>query len=156
MFLNLQAMSAIELLRTHQAVIDALRLKGVVNTNNHPIGDYTEWLVCGRLGLERQANSKAAFDGIDTQGIKYQIKGRCSNAQSVQFSTVRKLEEHGFDYVVAVVFAGDYSVRQALKIPHKVFPKLAPYRGYVNGHILIWTPDTVKQPGVEDISDLLV
>ena len=144
------------MLRTHKAVIDELRRRGVVNSNNNPIGDYTEWLVCDRLGLETQDNSTTAFDAIDTQGVRYQIKARRSNANSVQFSAVRKLEQHGFDYVVAVVFDEDYSVRQAIRIPYHVFPKLARYQRHTNGYILKWTPKTVEEAGVKDITCLFI
>ena len=153
---GLQGMSEVELLGTHKAVIDELLRRDVVKTRNNPIGDYTEWLVCRRLGLANEGNSRAAFDATDTQGVRYQIKGRHSNANSVQFSPVRNLEQHGFDYVVAVVFHEDYSVRQAVKIPHRVFPTLARYQRHINGYSLVWTPKTVEQAGVENISCLLV
>ena len=56
---DLEAMSELELLQTRGAVIDELRRRGVVRTANNPIGDYTEWLVCNRLGLEIQGNNQA-------------------------------------------------------------------------------------------------
>ena len=71
---DFEQMSEIELLQTHGLVIGELLRRGVVKTRNNPIGDYTEWLVCGRLGLEMQANSKASFDAVDAAGIRYQIK----------------------------------------------------------------------------------
>ena len=121
-------MSEVELLQTHSAVIAELRRRGVVKTKNNPIGDYTEWLVCNRLGLETQDNSKASFDAIDLQGVRYQVKGRCSNANAVQFSAIRNLEQHGFDFVIAVIFDETYFVRQAVKIPYEAIPKLARYQ----------------------------
>ena len=101
---DLRAMSELELLQTRGAVIAELRRRGVVRTANNPIGDYTEWLVCNRLGLEIQGNNQAAFDAVDPQsGDRYQIKGRRSSGNTVQFSSIRNLETHGFDFVVAVV-----------------------------------------------------
>lgn len=157
---DLQAMSEVELLRTHKATIDELRRRGVVKTNNNPIGDYTEWLVCNRLGLEMQGNSQSAFDAIDRQGVRYQIKGRRSSANSVQFSPIRNLEQHGFDFVIAVIFDEDYSIRLAVKLSHETLsresdPKLARYQAHTNSHNLILTRGAVDQEGVEDVTHLL-
>jgi hypothetical protein len=152
---ELRTMSEVGLLQTHSTVIAELRRRGVVRTENNPIGDYTEWLVCNRLGLQVQGNSQAAFDAIDLQGIRYQIKGRRSIANSVQFSSIRKLEQHGFDFVIAVMFNEDYSVRLAIKIAHDAVPMLARYQDHTNGYNLILTNKVVEEDGVEDISHLL-
>ena len=152
---ELQALSEVELLQTHGAVIDELRRRGVVRTRNNPVGDYTEWLVCNRLGLEAQENSRAAFDAVDPEGIRYQIKGRRSTETSVQFSAIRNLEDGGFHFVVAVVFDDDYSVRLAVKIPHDVVPTFARFYAHTNAHNLVLTANVVEHPNVEDISHRL-
>ena len=152
---ELRTMSEVELLQIHSAVIAELRRRGVVKTQNNPIGDYTEWLVCNRLGLEVQGNSRAALDAIDRQGIRYQIKGRCSGANSVQFSSIRKLEQCGFDFVIAVIFNEDYSVRLGVKVSHDAVPTMARYQAHTNGYNLILTRKAVEYDGVEDISHLL-
>ena len=153
---ELQAMSEVELLQAHSAVIGELHRRKVVKTENNPLGDYTEWLVCNRLGLEAQGPSQAGFDATDHQGVRYQIKGRRSEANSVQFSPIRKLEDHRFDFVIAVIFNGDYSVRLAIKVSYKAVPTLSRYRAYINGYIPIVTSKVVEQDGVVDISHLLV
>ena len=152
---SLRAMSEVELLQTHSAVIAELLRRGVVTTRNNPVGDYTEWLVCSRLGLERRGNSTAAFDAIDPQCVRYQIKGRRSSDNSVQFSAIRDLKQQGFDFVIAVVFNEDYSVRFAVKIEYKAVGKFARYQEHTNSHKLILTPKTVGRAGVEDISHRL-
>ena len=148
-------MSEVELLQTHSAVIAELRHRGVVKTKNNPVGDYTEWLVGRRLGLEGRGNSTAALDALDPQGVRYQIKGRRSNDDSVQFSAIRNLDQHGFDFVVAVAFDEDYSVRFAVKIAYEAVQKFARYQKHTNSHILILTPKAVEKDGVEDISHRL-
>ena len=152
---DLRAMSEVELLRTHSAVIEELRRRGVVKTKNNPIGDYTEWLVCNRLELEMQGNSQSAFDALDQQGTRYQIKGRRSGAKSVQFSSIRNLEQQGFDFVIAVIFDEDYSICLAVKVSHEAVPKLARYQAHTNGYNLILTRGAVEQDGVEDITHCL-
>ena len=155
---DLSEMSELELLQTHGAVIAELRHRDVVKTENNPIGDYTEWLVCNRLRLKIQENSQAGFDAVDPQsGVRYQIKGRRASGNSVQFSAIRNLENHEFDFVVAVVFNEDYSIRRAVKISHDAIsnPKLARYQEHTNSHLLILTERAVELDGVEDITQLL-
>ena len=152
---ELSAMSVIELLQTHSAVIDELRCRGVLKTRNNPVGDYTEWLACSRLNLQGQGNSQRAFDAIDHEDIRYQIKGRRSTAQSVLLSPIRNLNQHGFDFVIAVIFNDDYSIRLAVKVNYDAVQALAKYRAYVNGHILTLTDNVVEQDGVENIGNLL-
>ena len=116
-------MTEVELLEAHGEIIDELVHRKVVRTHNNPIGDYTEWLVCNSLGLQVQGNSKSSFDAIDSQGIRYQIKGRREAKNRVQFSTIRNYDAHGFDFMVAVAFDPDYSIRFAVKIPHELIPQ---------------------------------
>ena len=152
---HLESLSELELLQSHSAVIEELRRRGVVRTNNNPIGDYTEWLVCGRLGLTAEGNSRAAYDAEDAEGIRYQIKGRRTGLNSVQFSPIRNLEQRGFDFAIAVAFADDFAIRFAVQIPYAVVPLLATYRAHVNGHVLILTDSVVEHSEVEDITSRL-
>lgn len=148
------SMSEVELLQTHGAVIEELIRRGVAKTRNNPIGDYTEWLVCKRLKLRAQGNSQAAYDAIDREGIRYQIKGRCVPGNAVQLSAIRNLDQHGFEFLVALVFNEDYSIRLAVKISHEAVKNLAKYRRHQNGHILTLNQSTVDHDGVEDILHL--
>ena len=136
-------------------MIEELLRRGVVKTWNNPIGDYTEWLVCNRIGLESQPNSKASFDAIDADGIRYQIKGRRDDATSVQFSAIRNLDEQGFDFLIAVVFNSDYSVRFAVMIPHDMVLEFARYQQHTNAHYLILTESVLHHDGVADIRKFL-
>ena len=154
--INLKQMTNVELLQAHGAVIDELIHREVVRTRNNPIGDYTEWLVCARLGLDPQNNSTAAFDALSkTGGQRYQIKGRQSHAHRVQFSAIRNLDQVGFDFVIAVVFNKDYSIRFAAKLTHAAVQQLCRHHGHVNAHILMLSEDCFEVDGVEDISGLL-
>ena len=146
-----------ELLQMHAGVIDELVSRGVVRTGNNPIGDYTEWLVCDRLELELQPNSRASYDGVDSNGIRYQIKGRRTKLATgnVQLSVIRNLEQNGFDYLIAVVFNSDYTIRFAAKIPHGILNKIATYRKHVNGHVLIIRENILERDDVVDITNLI-
>ncbi len=148
---DLQKMSEIELLQTHGAVIDELLNRGVVRTRNNPVGDFTEWLVCQRLGLEMQGSSNSGFDAVDEDGVRYQIKGRQDERTSVQFSAIRNLHERGFDFIVAVAFKRDFSIRFAVQIPYELVPQIARYQSHTNAHILNLTDGIVELYGVADI-----
>ena len=88
---------------------------GVVNESFVPLAleILNEQLVCDRLQLTQQANSQAAYDASDDDGIRDQIKDRCSNSSRVQFSTIRNFGQEGFDSVIAVTYRPDYSIRLA-------------------------------------------
>ena len=153
---ELGEMSEIELLQTHGAVITELMDRGVVSTRNNPIGDYTEWLVCRRLGLEKQGNSQAGFDAVGKDGTRYQIKGRQDARTSVQFSAIRNLDRRDFDAVIAVVFDVAFSIRFAVVIPYAGVPEFARYYEHTNAHNLILTDDVVNGRDVTDIRQELV
>lgn len=99
---ELNRMNETELLQTNGSVIDELIRRGVIKTRNNPVGDYTEWLVSKRLALKMKGNSQKSFDAVDTGEMRYQIKGRCSVGGSVQFSPIGNLDEHGFNFTIAV------------------------------------------------------
>ena len=88
---DLEGKPVLALLRAHSAILDELRRQKVCRTNNNPVGDYTEWLVCRSLKLAPQGNSAKGFDAEGEGRVKYQIKGRRSDAQRVQFSAIRNL-----------------------------------------------------------------
>nr|VFK21824.1 MAG: hypothetical protein BECKLPF1236B_GA0070989_12775 [Candidatus Kentron sp. LPFa] len=74
---NLSVMSEARLLRLHASIINELKARGVVRTRNNPIGDYyTEWLVAEALDLELTDNCAAGYDATNSNGKRYQIKGR--------------------------------------------------------------------------------
>jgi len=155
--MDFTALTESELLQMHAGVIDELLRRGVVRTGNNPIGDYTEWLVCDRLDLVLQPNSRASYDGIDSTGVRYQIKGRRSQRATgnVQLSVIRNLEQIGFDYLIAVVFNSDYTIRFAAMIPHSILSEVSSYRKHVNGHVPIVRENIFERNGVVDITKRL-
>ena len=155
--MDLTKLSPAELLQTHAGIIDELMRRGIVRTKNNPIGDYTEWLVCNTLELKIEPNSKASYDGTDANGLRYQIKGRriLNRGAPTQFSVIRNLDDAGFDFLVAVVFDGNYGVRYALQIPHSHIKQIATFRAHQNGHIPILRELDISHPDFKDITKLL-
>jgi hypothetical protein len=136
--MNLREQSVKELLQLQSQVISELKRRKIVRTKNNPLGDYTEWLVAKGLGLELATNSAAGYDGIDSEGIKIQVKGRriTPENKSRQFGAIRNLEAKDFDQLAAVIFNENYEIIDALLIPHEVVGEYAKYRNHVNAHIM--------------------
>jgi hypothetical protein len=143
-----------DLLAAHSAVLDELRRRKVVRSKNNPTGDYAEWLVSTKLGLRLETNSAKGYDATDSQGLRYQIKGRrvTPGNPSTQLGVIRNLDGHDFDVLIAVVLDASWHVRSAARIPHEVILRLATFRKHVNGHVLHLRPSVFSEPGVEDIS----
>ena len=153
---NLKGKSVLALLRAHSAILGELRRQKVCRTNNNPVGDYTEWLVCRNLELTPQSNSASGFDAKGEDGDKYQIKGRRSYAQRVQFSAIRNLKGTQFDFLVAVVFHDDWTIRFALKLSHHAVNRMVQFQAHTNSHRLLLSGTEAGQAGIEDIRPLLL
>jgi hypothetical protein len=152
----LNKLTTAELLSTHSAVLDELRKRNVIRSNNNPTGDYAEWLVSTKLKLSLANTSAKGFDAIDGD-IRYQIKGRrvTPKNKSTQLSVIRNLEGEDFDFLVAVVFDNEWNVLRAAKISHQTVSAIATYRPHVNGHVMYLRPSIFENDGVEDILHLL-
>ena len=155
--MNLREQSVKELLLLQSEVIDELKRRKVVRTKNNPIGDYTEWLVAKGLGLELATNSATGYDGIDSEGIKIQVKGRrvTPENKSRQLGAIRNLENKDFDQLAAVIFNENYEIIDALLIPHEVVGEYSKYRNHVNAHIMHLKGNILTDPRVKDIKKLI-
>lgn len=154
---QLTQLSEKELLQLQAAATNELKSRGIVRTQNNPLGDYTEWLVARALGLELQNNSKTGYDGITNDGTRIQIKGRRVTPQnnSRQLSAIRKLSEKDFDQLAAVIYNEEFEIIEALLVPHEVVEQYASYRQHVNAHILILNGPILNDPRVTSIKDKL-
>ena len=146
-----------ELLASHSAVLNELRHRNVIRSNNNPTGDYAEWLVSTKLNLILETNSAKGFDARDSNGLRYQIKGRrvTSRNNSTQLGVIRNLDSKDFDFLLAVIFDVNWQVLYAAKIPHETIPLLSAFHPHVNGHIMHLRPAIFDKQSTEDISDEL-
>ena len=150
---SLAVKSELELLKLWANVIRALSDKGIVRTNNNPIGDVTEWLVCERLGFEMAANrSQKGYDATDDEGNRYQIKGRREESSSVIFGSLRGYEERDFDYLILVVFNYDFQVTWAVKVPYELVLLISNWNKRIGSWIPTRNQKTMATKGIEDIS----
>ncbi|WP_368175404.1 hypothetical protein [Aeromonas sp. R5-4] len=146
-----------ELLQLQSSATNELNARGVVRTQNNPVGDYTEWLVAKALKLDLQANSKAGYDGISKDGVRIQIKGRrvTSTKRSRQLSAIRNYKNKDFDALAAVIYDEYFNIIEALLIPHEVVGEYASYRKHVNAHILTVNGSILNDPRVKSIKLVL-
>lgn len=155
--MNLKELSIKELLQLQAAATNELKVRNVVRTQNNPLGDYTEWLVAKSMELKLAASSKAGYDGIDSNGMRVQIKGRriTLKNKSTQLSAIRKYNEKDFDVLVAVIFDENYDIIEAVLVPHEIVGKYASYREHVNAHILFIKEPLLSDPAVKCIKHLI-
>jgi len=153
--MDLKMLSIPQLLRTHSAIVDELKNRGVVRSSNNPVGDYTEWLVASKLGLKLQTNATAGYDAIDSEGRRYQIKGRrvASDKTPAQLGAIRNLDKNDFDYLVAVIFDPNYEILYAAQIPHSLIAGYSVYRRHVNAHILNLRRSILQDQFVVDLTE---
>lgn len=154
---NLDQLSAVQLLRLHAKIADALRSRGVTRTSNNPTGDLAEYLFCRAFGWQQADNSKANIDAIDDDGRTYQIKGRrvTRHNASRQLSAIRDLEGGHFDFLAGVVFSEDFSVLRAALIPREVVQMRAKFVARTNSHKFILRDEVWDAPDVRDVTDQL-
>lgn len=146
-----------ELLQLQASITKELKDRGIVRTQNQPLGDYTEWLVAKALDLQLEASSKAGYDGISKAGVRVQIKGRRVTPfnNSRQLSVIRKYNEKDFDELAAVIYNENFDVIEALMIPHEVIGDYASHRKHINGHILILKGPILSDPRVKCIKHVI-
>lgn len=113
-------------------------------------------MVAKALNLQLARNSSAGYDGIDANGIKYQIKGRriTSGNKSTQLSAIRNLHGKDFDVLVGLIFDEEYQISVSVQIPQEVVGEYAEYREHVNGHILHLRGRILEDKRVKNIRNL--
>ena len=138
--LDLDHASVRELFSVYASVMDQLRQRGVVQSSNNPVADYCESLVARTLKLKRLRRSNKGCDAIsESDGKKYEIKGRriTKRNPSTQLSVIRDLDSCHFDYLVGVLFDGNFGVTHAYCIPYDVVKDAA---GDRHDRVQSWRP----------------
>lgn len=152
---KLGEMTVAELLALHVQIGEELRARGVVRSANNPTGDLAERLFCVAFGWRQAPNSERGYDAMDSDGTRYQIKGRRVHRRnkSRQLSAIRDLAGGHFDVLAGVLFDDDYNVTRAALIPRAVVETQSTYIAHTNSNKLmlrdaIWSLDVV-----EDVTD---
>ncbi|RAK61727.1 hypothetical protein DJ021_07060 [Phenylobacterium hankyongense] len=139
--------------------MDELRARSVVRTGNSPVGDYAELLFAEAFGWSLEANSASGHDATDAGGLRYQIKGRrlSSLTASRQLGAIRRLHDHTFDYLAAVLFDARFKVLRAVVIPHDIVAARARRSDHTNSWTFLLDDRVWGDKGVRDATaDLAV
>ncbi len=145
-----------ELLSDYVSILDELRARRVVRSENIPTGDLAEYLFCKAFDWVQEPNSKKAFDATDLDGRRYQIKG-CRlhrRTRSRQLSAIRSIDD--FDTLAAVLFDHHYRVLRAALIPVATVKQHVTYVGHTNSNKFILRDEIWSIPGVEDVTEQLI
>lgn len=65
---DLSTVSDSGLFSLYQAILGELKHRGVIRTENAPVGDYAEYLVATALGGELAPNSEKSWDVLPSAG----------------------------------------------------------------------------------------
>lgn len=156
-FLRIGKMSVSELLKLYADILKELRTRKVIRSSNSPLGDYTEDLVCKKLGLHPSNNSNAGFDATDNRKRRYQIKSRRLTPEnsSTQLGAIRDLDKKPFDFLVGVVFKPDFEVDYAAMFTCEFIKKHAKYVRRTNSWRFLMKRQVLKMPGVVNVTSKL-
>jgi hypothetical protein len=154
---DLSTFSESGLFSLYRAILSELKSRGVIRTENAPVGDYAEYLVATALGGQLAPNSEKSWDVLGSDGEKLQVKARVvsdpAEPGQLQLSPFRSF---GFDSAVIVLLsATDYAVSRASKVPRYVVESSAIYRQHVNGKVLFARPEIMGHPDVTDLTATL-
>ena len=102
--IDLTKLSSTELLALYARISEDFRRRGLTRSSNNPVGDLAEYLFCKAFDWTQAGNSKANLDAVDSDGNRYQIKGRrpTRHNRSRQLSAIRDLNGNHFDVLAGV------------------------------------------------------
>ena len=154
---DLTQRSTRELFKLFVAALAELKDRGVTRSTNNPIADYAELLFEVALGLKRTPKSTKGHDAIDSNGLKYEIKGRRVTAHnsSRQLSSLRALDQKHFDFLGGILFGDDFSVLRACVVPHDQVLKNSTFSTHTNSSIFHLRDSIWMLPGVVDVTTKL-
>lgn len=131
---NLASLGVRELLRLEASIVRELRHRGLVRTNNKPLGDIAEQIVLAARGGVLEPNSTRSHDLTDSQGQRFQVKAMTNRAsgRSGVFSPFRSFD---FDTAVFLVFSAEtFELTLGREIPADIVQAVARYSRHTNAH----------------------
>lgn len=152
MMASISTMKARDLLRLQVEIFDEMRSRKIIRTNNLMTGDLGEYLFCKSFGWKQETNSQKAYDALDADGNRIQIKARRLNKfnSSRQLSAIRSLG--GFDLLACVIFDHGYSVFRAALIPSKIVANNSSFQAHTNSYVFHLRDTIWDISGVKDVT----
>jgi hypothetical protein len=143
-----------ELMILYGKATERLREMGIVRSSNNVIADYAEFLAIKALDVTLPRQSTPGYDCTDTQLRRYEIKARrrTFSSKPTHFSTLRRLDQQLFDFLVGVLFDAEFGIIQAGILPHSAVMRIARLKPYVNGHY-VYLRNFWAAPELRDVTD---
>jgi hypothetical protein len=147
-----------QLLGGYAATLAELRQRGVIRTNNAPLGDYAEWLLAEALGgVLAESTSAKSHDMTLPDGRRVQVKARLVDekpkAGQLQTSPFRSWD---FELAALMLFRADsYQPSSVFLVPVDVARAHSKYRKHINGAIVFIRPPLTNDPTAEDITEVV-
>jgi hypothetical protein len=131
--MNLSEMGVRQLLRLESEITAEFKRRGLVRTNNKPLGDIAERVVLRARGGVLEPNSTKSHDVTAKGGSRIQVKamgGRAAGT-AAKFSPFRSFD---FDNAAFLVFDGEsFDLAEAYEIPASVIEEEIRHVPHVNG-----------------------
>lgn len=147
----LERLTAVELFALSRACLRELKRRGVVRSNNAPVGDLAEFLVQRVTGGTLADRSQKSWDIRTPNGERLQVKARVvtdpRNPGERQLSVFRSWD---FDAAVIVLFDDEGRVWRAARVPTATLQANAYLTPHVNGQVVYATDALLTRPEVED------
>jgi hypothetical protein len=136
-----------ELVALYGEVMGELHRRGVVRSANNPIADIAERVIADFYGVEPQPPNSKSYDVVTRTGKTLQVKAlRRTKASRRNLSPLRSLD---FDFVVAVVFAVDMQLVEAVFVPVNAVRDHMRWSNTWNANCLSLTETLLADPRVE-------
>ncbi|MBG77469.1 MAG: hypothetical protein CL570_00350 [Alphaproteobacteria bacterium] len=153
--MNYKDRTALELLKSYDAILEELRGRNIIRNANPPAGGYAEHLASQTLNLTLETNSNTGYDAKDEQGKRYEIKARriTRHNKSRQLSAIRNIENKHFDFLIGVLFNSDFSIFKAALIPHEIVLQQSRFSAHTNASLLLLRDSLWDIPQVENLTN---
>ena len=104
-----------QLIALYGEVMAELLKRGIVHSGNNPIADMAERVIANYFEVDPAPPNQKSYDVVTVDGKKLQVKAlRQTKSSRRNLSALRDLD---FDQLVAVIFATDMQLIEAVFIP---------------------------------------
>jgi len=152
--MEVQDLTIGELLALSRRILAELRRRGVIRTGNAPAGDYAELLVQRATIGKLAPNSQKSWDVMTDAGERLQVKARVvANTKKHGERQLSPFRSWDFDAAVIVLFADDFRVWRAARVPADLVKGSSRFSEHIRGHLVLAKDDLLDRG--EDWTELL-
>jgi len=106
-----------QLLEDWAAIMRQLRDRGIIRTNNNPVGDIAEAIVAEHYAGQRAPFGQKNWDVLIATGERIEVKGIRQLKGGSRRSNVSPIRGSDYDSMVIVLLDDDFKVTEGLRIP---------------------------------------